>query len=148
MRCYHCSPRPWKYTKDAGRFYVCHFLRRCTCDEPRLPLPHFFFLSAVEMENVVWSVRAAKAGVEWRYQHSLLSTSPATGGSFIFPARLLSRPDNHEYGCIRRAGDCNGRNRRKTKKTQRCIHCGSNILGPYAYARPISVANVMNLMSR
>lgn len=46
----------------------------------------FFSLSAVEMENVVGSIRAAKAGVEWRYQHSLLSTSPATGGSFIFPA--------------------------------------------------------------
>lgn len=32
----------------------------------------------------------AKAEVEWHYQQSLLSTSPATGGSFIFPVCLLS----------------------------------------------------------
>lgn len=58
---------------------------------------------------------SAKAEVEWRYQQSLLSTSPATGGSFIFPVRSLSLilPDNHEYGCLRRALGSNGWNREK-----------------------------------
>lgn len=74
----------------------------CLCDYVRGRLCAHLPQSVHEEDWERGSSVSAKAGVEWRYRQSLASTSPATGGSFIFPVHSLSliSPDNHEYGCL------------------------------------------------
>lgn len=68
----------------------------CVCAHVRgrlgASVPRHTFPFVREEDRERGSNVSAKAEVEWRYQRSLVSTSPATGGSFISPACLLSYP--------------------------------------------------------
>lgn len=87
---------------------TCAWATQCLCAKAHLPF-------VLEEDWEYGSSVNAKAEVEWRYQQSLVSTSPATGGSFIFIVHSLSLilPNNHEYGCLCRVFGSNGWNREK-----------------------------------